>query len=208
MSGIYQKQVNSSTVNNPSSGSTFLGIDETGKLFTKSESGQVTVQNTQTIHHFYLLDVISVFGNITSPTFSVGDWTSSYILEFPVEFVNNGISDVSGNFTDEPSSFNVIGISVNEDHGTKESSLVNYSVRFTGGSLLDSYEQSTSVRLGGFDNIEYTYKYEENGAATGTDPKHIHDFRINIDSTQILGYVLINADDSESHNFIIDSAGN
>ena len=154
----------------------------------------------------YVVDIMSMFDAITESPFSVASWTSSYIMEIPGSFVNNGESEIIGNFTDEPSSYNVIGISPNEDYGTKETALVNYSVRFTGGALLGSYEQSTSVRLGGFDNIEYTYKYEEDAAATGSNPKHIHDFRITVDSTQILGYVIINADDSEFHNFIIDSA--
>lgn len=161
---------------------------------------------TQTVPTLYIVDILSLFVDITSPTFSVASWTSSYIIEIPGSFINNGESEIIGNFTDEPSSYNVIGIRPNDDYGIKESVLTNYSIRFTGGTLLGSYEQSTSIRLGGFDNIEYTYKYEEDLAATGTDPKHLHDFRITVDSTQILGYVIINADDSEFHNFIIDSA--
>jgi len=155
----------------------------------------------------YVVDIPSMLGAITEDPFSVASWTSSYVIEIPGSFVNNGESEIIGNFTDETSSYNVIGISPNEDYGTKESILANYSVRFTGGALLGSYEQSTSVRLGGFDNIEYTYKYEEDAAATGSDPKYLHDFRLTIDSTQILGYVVIGADDSViANNFIIDSA--
>jgi len=154
----------------------------------------------------YVVDIMSMFGAITEDPFSVDNWTSSYVIEIPGSFVNNGVSKIIGNFTDEPSSYNVIGITPNEYNGTMECVQWNYSIRFTGGALLGSYEQSASVRVGGFDNIECTYKYEEDAAATGSNPKHIHDFRITIDSTQILGYVIINADDSEFHNFIIDSA--
>jgi hypothetical protein len=56
--------------------------------------------------------------------------------------------------------------------------------------------------------IQWTYKYEEDPTATGSDPKYLHDFRLTVDSTQILGYVVINANDSISaNNFITDSAG-
>jgi len=175
----------------------------------KVQAKNLNVENFSTstpIPTSYVVDVPSMLGAITEDPFSVASWTSSYVIEIPGSFVNNGESEIIGNFTDETSSYNVIGISPNEDYGTKETALANYSVRFTGGALLGSYEQSTSVRVGGFDNIEYTYKYEEDAAATGSNPKHIHEFRITIESTQILGYVVINADDSESHTFITDSA--
>jgi len=205
MSGIYQKHVNQSTVTNPPNESTFVGVNEAGKLFTKNESGTTyVVSNTQSVPKSYLFDVMSVFSSIVG-SFSSDDWTSSHIIELPGEFENYGQYETQGNFTDEPSSNNIIGISNNEDNGTKEVVFANYSVRFSGGTILGSFEESSSARVGGFNNIEYTYKYEFDSNASGSNPQHIHDFRIIADSTIILGYVVINADGSDFNNFIIDS---
>ena len=182
---------------------------EDGPLIAVDKNGnevQIIDKLTQNVPTSYLFDVMSVFGAITS-SFSAASWTASYVVEIPGEFVNNGEFESQGNFIDEPSSYNVIGISQNEDNLTNDFLITNYSVRFSGGTLLGAFEQSTSVRVGGFDNIEYTYKYEFDAGATTSDPQHIHDFRIIIDSTNILGYVIINADGSDFHNFIIDSAG-
>ena len=46
MSGIYQRQINSATVKNPSANQTLISVDETGKIFTKDSSGNVTVYPT------------------------------------------------------------------------------------------------------------------------------------------------------------------
>lgn len=46
MSGIYQRQTNSATVKNPSANQTLISVDETGKIFTKDSSGNVTVYPT------------------------------------------------------------------------------------------------------------------------------------------------------------------
>jgi len=43
MSGIYQKQVNSGTVANPSAGRTLISVNESNGLFTKDSEGNVTV---------------------------------------------------------------------------------------------------------------------------------------------------------------------
>jgi len=43
MSGIYQKQVNSGSVANPSAGNTLISVNESGELFTKDSSGAITV---------------------------------------------------------------------------------------------------------------------------------------------------------------------
>jgi len=42
MSGIYQSQVNSGSVANPSAGRTLISVNESGELFTKDSSGNVT----------------------------------------------------------------------------------------------------------------------------------------------------------------------
>ena len=81
------------------------------------------------------------------------------------------------------------------------------SFRPTDGTVLDGIEISNSLIQYRLDNSQWTYKYEEDPTATGSDPKYLHDFRLTVDSTQILGYVVINADDSISaNNFITDSA--
>ena len=47
MSGIYQRQINSATVKNPSANQTLISVNETGELFTKDSSGNVTVYPTE-----------------------------------------------------------------------------------------------------------------------------------------------------------------
>ena len=46
MSGIYQRKTNSATAKNPNSNQTLISVDETGKIFTKDSSGNVTVYPT------------------------------------------------------------------------------------------------------------------------------------------------------------------
>ena len=46
MSGIYQKQVNSGSVAAPSAGRTLISINESGELFTKDSSGNVTLYSS------------------------------------------------------------------------------------------------------------------------------------------------------------------
>ena len=115
MSGIYQKHVNQSTVTNPSSGSTFVGVNESGKLFTKSESGTVSVvsQRYQVSAQNVILpflDVDSIFDELFSPSgpsysLFVGDLVSAtisatidgrYILEeIPADFIGPGVTSSS-----------------------------------------------------------------------------------------------------------------
>lgn len=109
MSGIYQKHVNQSTVTNPSSGSTFVGVNESGELFTKSESGTVSVVSqryevsNQTIV-FPFLDVDNIFIELLSgPSYSmfIGDLVTAtvsgicdgrYISEIvPADFLAPGV---------------------------------------------------------------------------------------------------------------------
>jgi hypothetical protein len=77
----------------------------------------------------------------------------------------------------------------------------------TDGTVLNGIEISNSLIQYSLDNFQWTYKYEEDPTATGSDPKYLHDFIFTIDSTQVLGYVVIGADDSViANNFIINSA--
>ena len=46
MSGIYQRKTNSATAKNPKANQTLISVDETGKIFTKDSSGNVTVYPT------------------------------------------------------------------------------------------------------------------------------------------------------------------
>ena len=46
MSGIYQKQVNSGSVASPSAGSTLISVNDSGELFTKDSSGNVTLYSS------------------------------------------------------------------------------------------------------------------------------------------------------------------
>jgi hypothetical protein len=112
----------------------------------------------------------------------------------------------NGDFSTEVSNFKGVGI-IDDGSGDLISVLGSENFRPTDGTVLNGIEISNSLIQYSFDNIQWTYKYEEDPTATGSDPKYLHDFRITVDSTQILGYVLINADDTESHNFITDSAG-
>ena len=163
------------------------------------------IEISKTVETNHLIDLESLFTALSADPFNVNDWKASFTVSFNEPFTLNGVYETSGDFSTELSYYNLIGVAPGEGD-FKETSLVTSLFRPTGGGLLGGIEHNSSVKVNGFDNIEWTYKYEENPDATGSDPKYLHDFRITIDSTQILGYVVINADDSESHNFIIDSA--
>jgi hypothetical protein len=154
----------------------------------------------------YLIDVMSLFAAITADPFDVENWKSSFTLSMHDGSILNGVYEANGDFSTEVSYSNMVGLVPSYDGTSKETVFVSATFKPTGGAMLGGIAMSSSVKAGGLDSIEWTYKYEENSAATGSNPKHLHDFRLTIDSTQVLGYVVINADDSEFHNFIIDSA--
>ena len=165
------------------------------------------IQISTTIETAHLLDVDSLFVALTADPFDVEDWKASYAISFPDEFVLNGVYETGGDFSTENSYYNLVGLSPSETTPLKETVFQSAYFIPTGGILLGGSVVSNNLKIGAPDfNAEWTYYYEEDSSATGSDPKYVHDFRITVDSTQVLGYVVINADDSESHNFIIDSA--
>jgi hypothetical protein len=180
-----------------------LGITETvnGTWIEAIARHQITITEIPLANAGLLFDAV-----LADP-FVVADWKSSYISTMSgltLEF--KGIAESNGDFSTEDS-YNVMnGVSDSAFGFGKETIVMSYHYVATGGTLLGSLQQSYNIALGNIDNVNMSYKYEEDSAATGANPKYVHDFRITIDSTQVLGYVIINADDSEFHNFIIDSA--
>ena len=160
-----------------------------------------------TVETAHLLDIDSLFVAVFANPFDFEQWKESFTVSFPDEFVFNGVYETGGDFSTENSYYNLVGLSPSETTPLKETLFVSAYFLPTGGEALGGSLVSNNLKIGAPDvNLEWTYTYEEDSSAAGSDPKHLHDFRITINSTQILGYVVINADDSESHNFIIDSA--
>jgi hypothetical protein len=156
---------------------------------------------SQTIENQHTLDVESLLGAVMADPFDIEQWKSSYTVSFPDGSTVNGLYSTSGDFSSEDSFWNLISI---DSGGNTFFGAANFFP--DSGGLLDALQSISNAKVGGSFNAEWTYNYEEDASATGSDPKYLHDFRLTIDSTQILGYVIIYADDSEFHNFIIDSA--
>lgn len=163
----------------------------------------------QTVQTSRTLDVFALFDAVFEDPFDVESWKASFTISEIDGSVLNGVYETSGDFSTETSYANLVGITPSETIPLKETVFQSAFFLPTGGEVLGGSVASNNLKIGAPEfNIEWTYTYEEDSSATGSDPKHLHDFRITFDSTQILGYVVINADDSEFHNFIIDSAGN
>jgi hypothetical protein len=144
---------------------------------------------------------------ITAAPFAVADWKASFTSVTPASGVTlNGQFETNGDFSTETSNWKVVGILDQGDGSALTSILASSNFTPTNGAILGGIEISNSSIQYNFDNFQWTYKYEEDPTATGSAPKYLHDFSLIVDSTQILGYVLINADDSISaNNFVIDS---
>ena len=209
MSGIYQRQVNSGSVASPSAGRTLISINESGELFTKDSSGAVSITQPKftPVSEFRVVDVGLLLDAITADPFAAADWKATFttVIATPGATIN-GVFQSNGDFSTEVSNWSAVGILDDGEEETPTTILASANFRPTDGAILNGIEISNSFIQYSFDNIQWTYKYEEDPTATGSDPKYLHDFRLTVDSTQILGYVVINADDSEFHNFIIDSA--
>jgi hypothetical protein len=176
----------------------------------KVQAKNLNVENFSTstpIPEFHLLDVGLLFDAITADPFSADDWKASFTDVIPASGVTlNGQFETDGDFSTETSNWKIVGIVDEGDGAALTSILGSANFQPTDGTVLGGIEISNSYIRYSFDNIQWTYKYEEDPTATGSDPKYLHDFRLTIDSTQILGYVVINADDSISaNNFVIDS---
>jgi hypothetical protein len=158
------------------------------------------------IPSFHLLDVESLLDAITADPFNVEDWKATFTDTLSTPGVTiNGVFKTNGDFSTEVSNWKGVGI-IDEGSGVETSILASANFRPTDGDILNGIEISNSFIQYNFNNVQWTYKYEEDPTATGSDPKYLHDFILTIESTQILGYVVINADDTESHTFITDSA--
>ena len=159
------------------------------------------------IPEFHLLDINSLLGAIMADPFAAADWKATFTEVIATPGVTiNGVFDTNGDFSTEVSNWKGVGI-IDDGSGDLISALGSESFSPTDGTVLNGIEISNSLIRDRLDNTEWTYKYEEDPTATGSDPKYLHDFILTVDSTQILGYVVINADDSISaNNFIIDSA--
>jgi len=177
----------------------------------KVQAKNLNVENFSTstpIPEFRGLDIESLFAAIMADPFSADDWKASFTVAIPGSGVTlNGVFETNGDFSTETSNWKVVGILDQGDGAALTSILASFNFQPTGGTVLGGIEISNSSIQYNFDNFQWTYKYEEDPTATGSDPKYLHDFRLTIDSAQILGYVVINADDSIlANNFIIDSA--
>jgi hypothetical protein len=165
------------------------------------------IQISKTVQTSRTLDVFALFEAVLEDPFNVESWKASFTISEVDGSVLNGVYETSGDFSTETSYANLVGVTPSDD-GTYKQTIYS-AAYFTPNSsegVLGALWDTSNVKSGGAFNAEWTYSYEEDASATGSDPKYLHDFRLIIDSLQILGYVVINADDSESHNFIIDSA--
>ena len=159
------------------------------------------------VSEFRVVDVGLLLDALTADPFNVEDWKATFTTTFPTPGTTiNGVFQSNGDFSTEVSNWSAVGILDDGEEETPTTILASANFRPTNGAILNGIEMSNSFIRYDFDSLQWTYKYEEDPTATGSDPKYLHDFRLTLDSTQILGYVLINADDSEFHNFIIDSA--
>ena len=159
------------------------------------------------VSEFRVVDVGLLLDAITADPFAAADWKATFttVIATPGATIN-GVFQSNGDFSTEVSNWSAVGIADDGEEETPTTILASANFRPTDGAILNGIEISNSFITYDFDSLQWTYKYEEDPTATGSDPKYLHDFRLTLDSTQILGYVLINADDSEFHNFIIDSA--
>mgnify|MGYP003629563848 FL=1 len=143
------------------------------------------------------LNIDSLFNAIMADPFAAADWKASFAIEYPSEgALVNGQFETNGDFLTEESTWNVIGILKNPGEDDRSTVIASSIFKPTSGSTLNGIEISTAGNVYGFNNLTWTYKYEEDPTATGSDPKYLHDFTLNLESTQVNGYVLIGADDS------------
>ncbi len=125
------------------------------------------------------------------------DWKASFTAAFPSEgTVVNGQFETDGDFLTEESTWNISGIIKTVGKDDRTTAIVSSKFKPTSGTTLEGIEISSAGNVYDFDNSTWTYKYEEDPTATGSDAKYLHDFNFSIESTQVFGYVVIGADDS------------
>ena len=197
-------------------GTKFHGIKASVETINKGSSTANALRETYTIEEiqgsstpvseFRGVDVGSLFEAVMEDPFNVEDWKASFTVVIPEQSTLNGQFDTNGDFSTEVSNWKGVGI-IDNGSGDLISVFGSESFSPTDGTVLNGIEISNSLIRYSLNNIQWTYKYEEDPTATGSDPKYLHDFILTIDSTQINGYVVIGADDSViANNFIIDSA--
>jgi hypothetical protein len=132
-------------------------------------------------------------GGIVDPEY----WKASFTIAFPAEdTLINGQFETIGDFETEESTFNLVGIAKTAGESDRTNVIASSQFKPTGGTTLEGIEISSGGNIYDFDNLTWTYKYEEDPTATGSDPKYLHDFNFSIESIQVFGYVVIGADDS------------
>jgi hypothetical protein len=165
----------------------------------KVQAKNLNAENFSTstpVSEFRGVDVGSLFEAVMEAQFNVEDWKASFTITFPTPGSTiNGVFQSNGDFSTEVSNWKGVGI-IDNGSGDLISALGSESFRPTDGTVLNGIEISNSLIQYGLDNMQWTYKYEEDPTATGSDPMYLHDFTLNIDSTQINGYIVIGADDS------------
>jgi len=184
-------------------------VNELHAILTQLDAKSLSVDDIQiskTVQTSRTLDVFALFDAVLEDPFDVESWKASFTISEVDGSVLNGVYETSGDFSTETSYANLVGITPSDD-GTHRETIYSaaYFTPDSSEGVLSALWDTSSVKSGGTFNAEWTYSYEEDASATGSNPKYLHDFRLIVDSLQILGYVVINADDSESHNFIIDS---
>ena len=186
-------------------GTKFHGIKASVETINKGSSTANALRDTYTIEEiqgsstpvseFRGVDVGSLFEAVMEDPFNVEDWKASFTVVIPEQTTLNGVFETNGDFSTEVSNWKGVGI-IDNGSGDLISALGSESFSPTDGTVLNGIEISNSLIQYSLDNFQWTYKYEEDPTATGSDPKYLHDFTFNVDSTQINGYVLIGADDS------------
>ena len=143
------------------------------------------------------LDIGSLFDAMMSDPIDPEDWKASFTEAFPAEgAVVNGQFETNGDFLTEESTWNVSGILKDTEDVDRTTVLASSKFKPTSGTTLNGIEISSAGNVYDFNNLKWTYKYEEDPTATGSDPMYMHDFTFSVESTQVNGYVLIGADDS------------
>jgi len=189
-------------------GTKFHGIKASVETINKGSSTANALRDTYTIEEiqgssiplseFHLLDIEALFDALMSGgDIDPEDWKASYTDVIPASGVTlNGQFETDGDFSTETSNWKIVGIVDEGDGAALTSILGSANFQPTDGTVLGGIEISNSSIQYNFDNIQWTYKYEEDPTATGSDPKYLHDFTLSVDSTQINGYIVIGADDS------------
>lgn len=104
MSGIYQKQVNSGSVAAPSAGRTLISVNESGELFTKDSSGNITLYSSGSGSPFPFTGSAEISGTLnidftdTLSYITDDNYESGYGFEYLLALGAYVNLDVSGSF--------------------------------------------------------------------------------------------------------------